>query len=149
MKSSSRRQNKPSHRNPEAVSLRQLQWVQFSGQQLVSAGHSASEKTQESGGWIYIHESNTVQPGMASDADPEWPSCKWSLSRCVGGNIVLLIQAFRRKFIIPEFDVFAKKINKIYDAVENSGDGKVSVCPSSPRWVERSGSWVPRWCHDL
>lgn len=42
---------------------------------------------------------------------------------------MLLIQAFRKKFIIPEFDVFVKKINKIYDAVENSGDGKVSVCP--------------------
>lgn len=45
---------------------------------------------------------------------------------------MLLIQAFRRKFIIPEFDVFAKKINKIYDAVENSGDGKVSVSPFVP-----------------
>lgn len=46
--------------------------------------------------------------------------------RCVGGNIVLLIQAFRRKFIIPEFDVFVKKINKIYDEVEKSSDGKVA-----------------------
>lgn len=55
------------------------------------------------------------------------PECSSPLSpsRCVGGNIVLLIQAFRRKFIIPEFDVFAHKINKIYDAVENNGDGKV------------------------
>lgn len=45
---------------------------------------------------------------------------------------MLLIQAFRRKFIIPEFDVFAKKINKIYDAVEKSGDGKVSACSFAP-----------------
>uniref|UniRef100_A0A667ZMY3 glutaminase n=1 Tax=Myripristis murdjan TaxID=586833 RepID=A0A667ZMY3_9TELE len=37
--------------------------------------------------------------------------------RCVGGNIVLLIQAFRKKFIIPEFDVFAKKINEIFNTV--------------------------------
>lgn len=41
--------------------------------------------------------------------------------------MVLLLQAFRREFIIPEFDVFAKKINRIYDAVEDSGDGKVGV----------------------
>lgn len=49
---------------------------------------------------------------------------------------MLLIQAFKRKFIIPEFDVFAKKINKIYDAVENSGDGKVSVCHFVPDGFE-------------
>ncbi|XP_049893397.1 glutaminase 2b isoform X2 [Epinephelus moara] len=46
--------------------------------------------------------------------------------RCVGGNIVLLIQAFRKKFIIPEFDVFAQKINEIYNTVQNQSDGKVA-----------------------
>lgn len=54
-------------------------------------------------------------------------------SRCVSGNIVLLIQAFRRKFIIPEFDVFAHKINKIYDEVENNSDGKVSFFSFVPK----------------
>uniref|UniRef100_A0A8C5BSP6 glutaminase n=1 Tax=Gadus morhua TaxID=8049 RepID=A0A8C5BSP6_GADMO len=37
--------------------------------------------------------------------------------RCVEGNLLLLIQAFRKKFIIPEFDAFAKKINEIYKTV--------------------------------
>uniref|UniRef100_A0A665V3W7 glutaminase n=1 Tax=Echeneis naucrates TaxID=173247 RepID=A0A665V3W7_ECHNA len=46
--------------------------------------------------------------------------------RCVGGNIVLLIQAFRKKFIIPEFDVFAQKINEIYDRVQKQDDGTVA-----------------------
>ncbi|XP_040890773.1 glutaminase 2b [Toxotes jaculatrix] len=46
--------------------------------------------------------------------------------RCVGGNIVLLIQAFRKKFIIPGFDVFAQKINEIYNRVEKQSDGKVA-----------------------
>ncbi|KAI9548873.1 hypothetical protein NQZ68_003407 [Dissostichus eleginoides] len=46
--------------------------------------------------------------------------------RCVSGNIVLLIQAFRKKFIIPEFDVFAQKINEIYNAVQTQIDGKVA-----------------------
>uniref|UniRef100_UPI0037E8F0F2 glutaminase kidney isoform, mitochondrial-like n=1 Tax=Semicossyphus pulcher TaxID=241346 RepID=UPI0037E8F0F2 len=46
--------------------------------------------------------------------------------RCVGGNIVLLIQAFRKKFIIPEFDVFAQKINEIYNTVQSQSDGKVA-----------------------
>ncbi|XP_053172722.1 glutaminase 2b isoform X1 [Scomber japonicus] len=46
--------------------------------------------------------------------------------RCVGGNIVLLIQAFRQKFIIPQFDVFAKKINEIYNTVQKQSDGVVA-----------------------
>ncbi|XP_069003999.1 glutaminase 2b isoform X2 [Embiotoca jacksoni] len=46
--------------------------------------------------------------------------------RCVGGNIVLLIQAFRKRFIIPEFDVFSQKINEIYKTVQNISDGKVA-----------------------
>uniref|UniRef100_A0A3Q2D8C4 glutaminase n=1 Tax=Cyprinodon variegatus TaxID=28743 RepID=A0A3Q2D8C4_CYPVA len=46
--------------------------------------------------------------------------------RCVGGNIVLLIQAFRNKFIIPEFDVFAQKIDEIYKTVQEQSDGKVA-----------------------
>uniref|UniRef100_A0A8C7F1V7 glutaminase n=1 Tax=Oncorhynchus kisutch TaxID=8019 RepID=A0A8C7F1V7_ONCKI len=37
--------------------------------------------------------------------------------KCVGGNIVLLIQAFRKKFIIPEFESFVSKIDQIYDTV--------------------------------
>ncbi len=48
--------------------------------------------------------------------------------RCVGGNIVLLIQAFRKKFIIPEFDVFAQKIDEIYNTVQKQSDGKVCIC---------------------
>lgn len=39
----------------------------------------------------------------------------------------MLIQAFRKKFIIPEFDVFAQKINEIYNRVQNQSDGKVCV----------------------
>lgn len=47
--------------------------------------------------------------------------------RCVGGNIVLLIQAFRKKFIIPEFDEFARKINEIFNTVQNQNNGKVRI----------------------
>lgn len=47
--------------------------------------------------------------------------------KCVGGNIVLLIQAFRKKFIIPEFDSFVKKIDQIYDTVQKNHDGHVAV----------------------
>lgn len=67
------------------------------------------------------------------------PECSSPLSpsRCVDGNIVLLIQAFRRKFIIPEFDVFAQKINKIYDAVENNSDGKVGFFSFVPQVLSK------------
>ncbi|XP_058487598.1 glutaminase 2b isoform X1 [Solea solea] len=46
--------------------------------------------------------------------------------RCVCGNIVLLIQAFRKRFVIPEFDAFAKKINEIYKRGQNQNEGKVA-----------------------
>uniref|UniRef100_A0A8C6LQZ0 glutaminase n=1 Tax=Nothobranchius furzeri TaxID=105023 RepID=A0A8C6LQZ0_NOTFU len=47
-------------------------------------------------------------------------------NRCFGGNVVLLIQAFRKKFIIPEFDSFAQKIDEIYKTVQKQRDGKVA-----------------------
>uniref|UniRef100_A0A4W5RKH8 glutaminase n=2 Tax=Hucho hucho TaxID=62062 RepID=A0A4W5RKH8_9TELE len=47
--------------------------------------------------------------------------------KCVGGNIVLLIQAFRKKFIIPEFDTFVTKIDQIYNTVQKNHDGHVAV----------------------
>lgn len=54
--------------------------------------------------------------------------CRFFPLRCVGGNVVLLIQAFRKKFIIPEFDVFAQKINEIYTRVQTQSEGKVGGC---------------------
>ncbi|KAK6320859.1 hypothetical protein J4Q44_G00078350 [Coregonus suidteri] len=47
--------------------------------------------------------------------------------KCVGGNIVLLIQAFRKKFIIPEFDSFVTKIDQIYNTVHKNHNGHVAV----------------------
>ncbi|XP_045079640.1 glutaminase kidney isoform, mitochondrial isoform X2 [Coregonus clupeaformis] len=47
--------------------------------------------------------------------------------KCVGGNIVLLIQAFRKKFIIPEFDSFGTKIDQIYNTVHKNHNGHVAV----------------------
>uniref|UniRef100_A0A8C8HPZ0 glutaminase n=1 Tax=Oncorhynchus tshawytscha TaxID=74940 RepID=A0A8C8HPZ0_ONCTS len=47
--------------------------------------------------------------------------------KCVGGNIVLLIQAFRKKFIIPEFESFVSKIDQIYDTVQKNHNGHVAV----------------------
>ncbi|KAM4613321.1 glutaminase kidney isoform, mitochondrial-like isoform 2-T2 [Polymixia lowei] len=40
--------------------------------------------------------------------------------------MVLLIQAFRKKFIIPEFDSFAKKIDEIYNIVQKQNNGQVA-----------------------
>ncbi|XP_071017814.1 glutaminase liver isoform, mitochondrial-like isoform X1 [Oncorhynchus clarkii lewisi] len=47
--------------------------------------------------------------------------------KCVGGNIVLLIQAFRKKFIIPEFESFVSKIDEIYNTVQKNHSGHVAV----------------------
>ncbi|XP_043078543.1 glutaminase 2b isoform X2 [Puntigrus tetrazona] len=46
--------------------------------------------------------------------------------KCVGGNIVLLSLAFRRKFIIPEFEAFVGVINHIYYTSKVQHDGQVA-----------------------
>ncbi|XP_073699955.1 glutaminase 2b isoform X3 [Garra rufa] len=46
--------------------------------------------------------------------------------KCVGGNIVLLSLAFRRKFIIPEFEAFVDSINQIYYTSKHQHDGQVA-----------------------
>ncbi|XP_072521816.1 glutaminase 2b isoform X2 [Salminus brasiliensis] len=46
--------------------------------------------------------------------------------KCVGGNIVLLSQAFRKKFIIPEFEEFIAIINHMYDRAKQEEYGQVA-----------------------
>lgn len=46
--------------------------------------------------------------------------------RCVGSNIVLLTQAFQRKFIIPDFEAFTSLINHLYYNVQAQQGGKVA-----------------------
>lgn len=48
-----------------------------------------------------------------------------SVSRCVGSNIVLLTQAFQRKFIIPDFEAFSSLINHLYCDAQARQGGKV------------------------
>ncbi|XP_061582774.1 glutaminase 2b [Cololabis saira] len=75
-----------------------------------------------------------------SESDDEVMMDRDLFHRCVGGNVVLLIQAFRKKFIIPEFDLFAQKIDEIFKTVQKQSDGKVAdyipqLAKSSPeRW---------------
>ena len=49
-----------------------------------------------------------------------------SSCRCVGNNIILLIKAFRKKFIIPNFDEFTQRVNKMYDRAQLQEGGQVS-----------------------
>ncbi|XP_026098876.1 glutaminase kidney isoform, mitochondrial-like [Carassius auratus] len=46
--------------------------------------------------------------------------------KCVGSNIVLLTQAFQRKFIIPEFEAFTSLINHLYYNAQAQKGGKVA-----------------------
>ncbi|KAM9856230.1 glutaminase kidney isoform, mitochondrial [Aulostomus maculatus] len=46
--------------------------------------------------------------------------------RCVGNNIMLLTKAFRKKFIIPDFEVFAQQIDKMYDSAQKQEGGQVA-----------------------
>ncbi|XP_062387451.1 glutaminase kidney isoform, mitochondrial [Sardina pilchardus] len=46
--------------------------------------------------------------------------------KCVGSNIVLLTKAFRKKFIIPEFETFISHINEIYYSAQHQEGGQVA-----------------------
>ncbi|XP_072117766.1 glutaminase kidney isoform, mitochondrial-like isoform X3 [Mobula birostris] len=46
--------------------------------------------------------------------------------KCVGNNIVLLTQAFRRKFVIPEFEIFTSHIDGLYEIAKRMTGGKVA-----------------------
>ncbi|XP_051865553.1 glutaminase kidney isoform, mitochondrial-like isoform X2 [Pristis pectinata] len=43
-----------------------------------------------------------------------------------GSNIVLLTQAFRKKFVIPDFEVFSSHINRLYENARMKTGGKVA-----------------------
>lgn len=49
-----------------------------------------------------------------------------SFCRCVGNNIMLLTKAFRKKFIIPNFEEFTQQIDKMYDSAQQQEGGQVS-----------------------
>ncbi|XP_072537802.1 glutaminase kidney isoform, mitochondrial isoform X2 [Salminus brasiliensis] len=46
--------------------------------------------------------------------------------KCVGSNIVLLTQAFQKRFIIPDFSSFASNINQLYYNAQTLQTGKVA-----------------------
>ncbi|KAI4881529.1 hypothetical protein NFI96_030180 [Prochilodus magdalenae] len=46
--------------------------------------------------------------------------------KCVQSNIVLLTQAFRRKFVIPDFQSFTSHIDELYDSAKKLSGGQVA-----------------------
>ncbi|TKS67564.1 Glutaminase kidney isoform, mitochondrial [Collichthys lucidus] len=46
--------------------------------------------------------------------------------KCVQSNIVLLTQAFRKKFVIPDFQSFASHIDELYESAKSLSGGQVA-----------------------
>uniref|UniRef100_A0A667XZM9 glutaminase n=1 Tax=Myripristis murdjan TaxID=586833 RepID=A0A667XZM9_9TELE len=46
--------------------------------------------------------------------------------KCVQSNIVLLTQAFRKKFVIPDFQPFCAHIDELYENAKNMSGGQVA-----------------------
>uniref|UniRef100_A0A669CHK8 glutaminase n=1 Tax=Oreochromis niloticus TaxID=8128 RepID=A0A669CHK8_ORENI len=46
--------------------------------------------------------------------------------KCVQSNIVLLTQAFRKKFVIPDFQSFSAHIDELYENAKNMSGGQVA-----------------------
>ncbi|CAB1336236.1 unnamed protein product [Coregonus sp. 'balchen'] len=59
--------------------------------------------------------------------------------KCVGANILLLTQAFRRKFIIPDFEVFASNIDQLYYSTQRQEGGHCLYAP----WMDKGDTKVP------
>lgn len=55
--------------------------------------------------------------------------CFFLLLRCVQSNIVLLTQAFRKKFVIPDFMAFTSHIDELYETGRNLSGGQVRDVP--------------------
>uniref|UniRef100_A0A3Q2E9J7 glutaminase n=1 Tax=Cyprinodon variegatus TaxID=28743 RepID=A0A3Q2E9J7_CYPVA len=47
-------------------------------------------------------------------------------SLCVGNNIMLLTNAFRKNFIIPDFEDFSLQINRLFESAQQQGGGHVA-----------------------
>ncbi|XP_016130036.1 glutaminase kidney isoform, mitochondrial-like isoform X3 [Sinocyclocheilus grahami] len=46
--------------------------------------------------------------------------------KCVQSNIVLLTQAFRKKFVIPDFQSFTSHVDQIYESAKSMSGGQVA-----------------------
>ncbi|CAL8267250.1 unnamed protein product [Lota lota] len=46
--------------------------------------------------------------------------------KCVQSNIVLLTQAFRKKFVIPDFPTFSSHIDELYESAKKLDEGQVA-----------------------
>lgn len=51
--------------------------------------------------------------------------CMVSRCRCAGNNIMLLTKAFRKKFIIPNFEEMTQNIDRMYDSAQQQESGQV------------------------
>ncbi|KAA0712074.1 Glutaminase kidney isoform, mitochondrial [Triplophysa tibetana] len=51
---------------------------------------------------------------------------KHLFKKCVQSNIVLLTQAFRKKFVIPDFQSFTSHIDQIYESAKSLSGGQVA-----------------------
>lgn len=65
--------------------------------------------------------SETIEAALLSPHQVS-PSCL----RCVQSNIVLLTQAFRKKFVIPDFQSFSAHIDELYENAKSMSGGQVS-----------------------
>ncbi|XP_061579828.1 glutaminase kidney isoform, mitochondrial isoform X2 [Cololabis saira] len=55
--------------------------------------------------------------------------------KCVQSNIVLLTQAFRKKFVIPDFKSFTSHIDELYENAKKLSGGQHLVAPVRPQEV--------------
>lgn len=73
-----------------------------------------------------VNDNNTDLHERTNDKDKS-RSSHFSSYRCVQSNIVLLTQAFRKKFVIPDFQSFTSHIDQIYEGAKSMSGGQVRL----------------------
>ncbi|KAM6935001.1 glutaminase kidney isoform, mitochondrial isoform 3-T3 [Xenentodon cancila] len=64
--------------------------------------------------------------------------------KCVQSNIVLLTQAFRKKFVIPDFKSFTSHIDELYENAKKLSGGQHLVTSVCPQEVRKVADYIPQ-----
>ncbi|XP_044278102.1 glutaminase liver isoform, mitochondrial [Varanus komodoensis] len=98
------------------------------GQECISV-HKFISALQATGLWTSdprLRDCMSLMQKAAHEASTGGKLNRELFRRCVSSNIVLLTQAFRKKFVIPDFQEFTTHIEQIFEHTKGLQEGKVA-----------------------
>ncbi|XP_062975907.1 glutaminase liver isoform, mitochondrial [Elgaria multicarinata webbii] len=98
------------------------------GQECISV-HKFTSALQDTGLWTSdprLRDCMNLMKKAAQEASTGGTLNRELFRRCVSSNIVLLTQAFRKKFVIPDFQEFTTHVEQIFESTKGLQEGKVA-----------------------